>query len=221
VIHRDPIKTYNKYPLAQLSKLAPDIDWSAFMNAVGVTDKVDYLLVSQPSYVTAYGQLLNREALPTWKNYLKWRVLSEFAPYLGKDFVDTNFAFAGTVLRGIPENRPRWKRGLTLIESSIGEGLGKLYVARHFPPQNKQRMETLVSNLLTAYRQSIDNLDWMSVQTKQAAQQKLAKFTVKVGYPKQWRDYSTLKIVADDLVGNVMRAQQFEYQRQITNSANH
>lgn len=215
VVNRDPIKTYNKYPLAQLNKLAPGVDWVAFMNAAGVTGKVDYLLVSQPSYVTAYGQLLTREALPTWKNYLKWRVLSEFAPYLGKDFVDTNFAFAGTVLRGIPENRPRWKRGLTLIESSIGEGLGKLYVARHFPPQNKQRMETLVNNLLAAYRQSIDNLDWMSAATRQAAQQKLAKFTVKVGYPKQWRDYATLKIVADDLVGNVMRAQQFEYQRQL------
>ncbi len=215
VTNRDPVKTYNKYPLDQLSKLAPDVDWSAFINAAGVSNKVDYLLVSQPTYVTAYGQLLRKESLLTWKNYLKWRVISDFAPYLGKDFVDTNFKFAGTVLRGIPENRPRWKRGLTLIESSIGEGMGKLYVARHFPPENKQRMETLVGNLLAAYRQSIDSLDWMSAATKQAAQQKLAKITVKVGYPKQWRDYSTLKIVADDLVGNVMRAQQFEYQRQL------
>jgi putative endopeptidase len=220
VVNRDPVKTYNKYPLNQLSGLAPDIDWPAFMNATGVTNKVDYLLVSQPSYVTGYSQLLHRESLQTWKNYLKWRVVSEFAPYLGKELVDTNFAFAGTVLRGIPENRPRWKRGLTLIESSIGEGLGKLYVARHFPPENKQRMETLVGNLLAAYRQSIDGLDWMSATTKQAAQQKLAKFTVKVGYPKQWRDYSTLKISADDLVGNVMRAQQFEYQRQLNKLGN-
>ena len=215
VVNRDPVKTYNKYPLDQLSKLAPDVDWPAFMNAAGVTSKVDYLLVSQPSYVTAYGQLLKKESLQTWKDYLKWRLLSAFAPYLGKEFVDTNFAFVGTVLRGIPENRPRWKRGLTLIESSIGEGLGKLYVTRHFPPENKQRMEALVANLIAAYRQSIDSLDWMSDATRQAAQAKLARFTVKIGYPKQWRDYTALNVVADDLVGNVMRAQQFEYQYEI------
>ncbi len=215
VTNRDPVKTYNKYALNELSKLAPGIDWPVLLQSSGAAGKVDYLLVSQPSYVTAYGRLLNGEALATWKSYLQWRVVSDYAPYLPKAFVDSNFAFAGTTLRGVPENRPRWKRGLSLLESAIGEGLGKLYVEKHFPPENKQRMETLVGNLLTAYQQSIDTLDWMSDATKQAAKDKLAKFTVKVGYPQQWRDYSSLKIVADDLVGNVMRAQQFEYQRQI------
>ncbi|MGC3982990.1 MAG: M13 family metallopeptidase [Steroidobacteraceae bacterium] len=215
VVNRDPIKTYNKYPLDQLSKLAPGYDWSAFFKASYVEGKIDYLLVSQPSYVTAYTRMLSKEPLQTWKQYLKWRVISDFAPYLSKTFVDTNFEFAGKVLRGIPENRPRWKRGLTVVESSIGEGLGKLYVDKHFPPENKQRMEALVGNLLTAYKQSIDTLDWMSPATKQAAQEKLAKFTVKVGYPQQWRDYSTLTFANNDLVGNVMRAQQFEYRRQI------
>ncbi len=215
VTNRDPIKTYNKYPLDQLKTLAPAFDWPVFMQAAGVVNKVDYLLVSQPSYVTAYSQLLRSEPLPVWKAYLKWRVLSDYAPYLSKAYVDANFDFAGKTLRGIPENRPRWKRGLTLVESAIGEGLGKLYVTKYFPPDNKQRMEVLVGNLLTAYRQSIDNLDWMSDTTKQAAQQKLAKFTVKVGYPQEWRDYSALKTVAGDLVGNVMRAQQFDYQREL------
>jgi putative endopeptidase len=215
VLNRDPIKTYNKYPLDKLSKLAPGFDWPGFMQAAAVTAKVDYLLVSQPSYVTAYAGFLRSVPLQTWKQYLKWRVISDYAPYLSKPMIDAEFAFAGTALRGIPENRPRWKRGLTLVEASIGEGLGKLYVAKHFPPQNKQRMEALVSNLLRAYQQSIAKLDWMSDPTKQAAQEKLAKVAVKIGYPQQWRDYSTLHFAPDDLLGNVMRAQQFEYQRQI------
>lgn len=218
VINRDPIKTYNKYALnklSKLSKLAPGFDWPGFMRASGVQGRVNYLLISQPSYVTAYAQLLHSRSLPTWKAYLKWRLISEFAPYLSRQFVDANFAFAGTALRGIPENRPRWKRGLTLLEAALGEGLGKLYVARHFPPENKQRMEMLVSNLLTAYQQSIASLDWMSDATKTAAQAKLARFSVKIGYPQVWRDYSALRISADDLLGNVMRAQQFEYRRQI------
>lgn len=215
VKNRDPIKTYNKYPLAQLRKLAPDFAWPEFMSSAGIEGKVDYLLVSQPSYVEAYARMLRTQPLETWKRYLKWRVISDYAPYLAKPFVESNFAFEGTTLRGIPEQRPRWKRALTLIESSVGDGLGKLYVAKYFPPENKQRMQKLVSNLLTAYGQSIATLDWMSDTTKAAAKEKLAKFMVKIGYPEQWRDYSGLRIEADDLVGNVMRAQQFEYQRQI------
>jgi putative endopeptidase len=215
VTNRDPIKTYNKYPLAKLKTLAPGFDWPGYLKAIGVADKVDYLLISQPNYVTAYSKLLRSESLQAWKNYLKFRVVAEYAPYLSQPFVDTNFAFVGTTLRGIPTNRPRWKRGLTVIESSLGEGLGKVYVAKHFPPENKQRMEKLVSNLLAAYRESINGLDWMSPATKQAAQEKLSKFTVKIGYPQQWRDYSTLQIAADDLVGNVTRAQRFAYQRQL------
>jgi predicted metalloendopeptidase len=215
VINRDPIKTYNKFPLNKLAALAPGFNWPRYLQAVGVADKVDYLLISQPSYVTAYAKLLGSESLQAWKNYLKFRLVSDYAPYLSQNFVDTNFAFVGTTLRGIPANRPRWKRGLTVIESSLGEGLGKLYVAKHFPPQNKQRMEKLVNNLLAAYRESINSLDWMSPATKQAAQEKLAKFTVKIGYPAEWRDYSTLQITPNDLAGNIMRAQRFSYQRQI------
>jgi predicted metalloendopeptidase len=215
VVNRDPVKTYNKYGLNDLPKLARDIDWSGYIRALGVAGKAKYLLVSQPSYVTAYTRLLNQESLQTWRMYLKWQLLSAYAPYLSKVFVDNNFAFYGTVLRDIPQNRPRWKRGLTLVESGVGESLGKLYVTKHFPVESKQRMEALVANLLIAYQQSIDTLDWMSDSTKQAAKEKLGKFTVKIGYPKQWRDYSSLEIKADDLVGNVMRAQQFDYQRNI------
>jgi putative endopeptidase len=215
VVNRDPIKVYNKYPLNDLQKVAPSYDWPAYLQAAEVAGKVDYLLISQPSYVTEVGKLVKAEPLATWKCYLKWQVITGAAPYLTKAFVDANFAFNATVLSGVPEIRPRWKRGLSLIEGSVGEGLGKLYVAKYFPPENKRRMEALINNLLAAYRQSINTLDWMSDTTKPQAQQKLFKLMVKVGYPDKWRDYSALRITADDLLGNVTRAQQFEYQRQI------
>jgi len=215
VTNRDPIKTYNKFLLAELPKLTSGIDWSTYLQAVGTKNKVDYVLISQPSYVTAYARILNKESLETWKVYLKWQWLSAYAQYLSKPFVEASFAFNGTVLRDIPQDRPRWKRGLAVVEAAIGEALGKLYVAKYFPAESKQRMQALVQNLMTAYQQSINTLDWMSDATKQAAQDKLSKFTVKIGYPDQWRDYSKLQIKADDLVGNIMRAQQFEYQRNI------
>jgi predicted metalloendopeptidase len=215
VVNRDPVKTYNKYALTELPKVSPRFNWDAYLQALGAKGRVDYLLISQPSYVTAVAGLLDKETLATWKTYLKWQLLSSYAPYLSKEFVDEDFAFTGKTLRDIPQDRPRWKRGLTVVESSVGEALGKLYVARHFPAENKQRMEALVNNLLAAYRQSINTLDWMSDATRQEAQAKLAKFTVKIGYPNKWRDYSTLQIKAEDLAGNVMRAQQFEYQRNL------
>ena len=215
VENRDPVKTYNRVELAALPKLAPGFDWDGFLREAGLAGKIDYLVVSQPSYVTGLAQLLESQPLSAWKAYAKLRVLNAYAPYLSKDFVDTRFAFVGTVLRGTPENLPRWKRGVTLVEGSLGEGLGKLYVAQYFPPESKARMEELVANLLTAYKQSIDKLDWMSPATKKQAQIKLAKFTPKIGYPKRWIDYSALEIKRDDLAGNVRRAREFEVNRQL------
>jgi len=177
--------------------------------------KVKYLIVSQPSYVSGLSQQFETAPLASWKAYFRARLLGTYAPYLSQDFVDTRFALVGTVLQGTPELAPRWQRGVALVEGSYGEPLGKLYVARHFPPGHKLKMEALVANLLEAYRQSIDSLDWMSPATKQEAQAKLAKFTPKIGYPTQWRDYSTLQIKRDDLVGNVMRASAFEADRHL------
>ena len=134
---------------------------------------------------------------------------------LPKSFVDERFAFASTVLRGIPENRPRWKRGVSLIDANLGEALGKRYVERYFPPQRKARMEAMVGNLLEAYRRDIETLDWMSPETRVGARAKLAKVVPKIGYPQVWRDYSALVISRDDLVGNVIRADAFEYQRNL------
>ena len=212
---RDPIKAYNKEDIAKLGALAPGFDWNAFVDAAGVKDKVDTVIVAQPTYLTGFAKLAATTQLPTWKAYLRWRVLSDFAPALSKRFDDESFAFNGTVLRGVPENRARWKRGIALINAGIGEELGKLYSAKYFPAESKARAQKLVGNLLAAFKQGIDNLDWMTPQTKQAAQEKLAKFTPKIGYPDTWRDYASLTIDKGDLVGNIARAAEFEYQRNL------
>jgi putative endopeptidase len=220
VENRDPVKTYNKVMFAKLAALAPGYDWQTYLVDSGVQGKTDYLVVSQPSYISGFNKLLQKTPLPVWKTYFRWRLLSDFAPYLSKRFVDERFAFYGTVLQDIPQNRPRWKRGIALVEGSVGESLGKLYVAQYFPPEAKARMDQLVQNLLAAYKADIDTLDWMSPQTKQKAQEKLAKFTTKIGYPPKWRDYSALQIARDDLAGNVIRARSFEYNRNLNKLGN-
>ena len=215
VENRDPVKTYNKTEMAKLPALVAGFDWTAYFAATGVRDKVGYVIVRQPSFFDGFGKLLEDTPLPVWRSYFKLHLLITYAPYLDKRFVDSEFAFADATLRGIPENRLRWKRGVALVEASIGEGLGRLYVAKHFPPQYKARMETLVQNLLTAYRQSIGTLPWMGPETKKEALAKLARFSPKIGYPDRWRDYGALAIDRDDLVGNVIRARRFEYERQL------
>jgi putative endopeptidase len=215
VENRDPVKTYNKSTLSELSALMPGYEWARYARSSGIDRKVDFVIVSQPTYLTALGKIMTSTPLPVWKAYFKWRVLSFSAPYLSKPFVDERFAFTGGVLRGVPENEPRWKRGITLLDASLGEALGKLYAERYFPPESKARMQALVRNLLEAYRRDIDTLDWMSADTKVGAQEKLAKIRTKIGYPDQWRDYGALKIARDDLLGNVFRANEFEYQRNL------
>ena len=212
---RDPIKAYNKEEIAKLGQLAPGFDWDAFIDATGIKGKVDTVIVSQPTYLTAFAKLVQKTPLPAWKAYFRWRTLSDFAPTLSKRFVDESFAFNGTVLRGVPENRARFKRGIALVNASVGEELGKLYSAKYFPAESKARAQKLVSNLLAAFKQGIDTLDWMTPQTKQAAQDKLSKFMPKIGYPDTWRDYATLTVDKGDLVGNITRATQFEYQRNL------
>ena len=215
VAQRDPIKAYNKVETAKLAQLAPGIDWEAYLDAAGLKGKVDSVIVGQPSYLTALAKLVASTPVATWKAYLRWHALSDTAPMLSKRFVDENFAFQGTVLRGQPENQARWKRGLTLVNAGLGEEMGKLYTAKYFPAQSKARAQQLVANLLAAFKQGIDNLDWMTAETKKSAQEKLAKFTPKIGYPDKWRDYSSLTIDKGDLAGNLMRAQQFDFQRNL------
>jgi putative endopeptidase len=215
VENRDPIKTYNKTAVADLRQMMPNYDWQAYVRASDIAGKADSVIVNQPSYFSGLDKLITETPLAAWKAYFKWHVLSAAAPYLSKPFVDERFAFTGTVLSGIPENRARWKRGIALIDESIGEALGKRYVAKYFPPQNKARMQALIANMLDAYRRDIETLDWMSTDTKKGAQAKLAKLVTKIGYPDTWRDYGTLQIARDDLWGNVVRAREFEYRRNL------
>jgi putative endopeptidase len=212
---RDPVKTYDKVAIKDLPNVAAGFGWTAYLDAAAVSGKVAEVVLYQASYLKDFGALFAKTPLSVWKAYLKWQVLRDYARFLDKRFVDERFAFYGTTLSGIPQNRPRWQRGVTLINEAIGEALGRVYVAKYFPPASKARMEKLVANLLAAYKQSIDDLDWMGRETKKEAQAKLAKITPKIGYPVRWRDYSRLVIAPDDLVGNVMRAHRFEFDRNV------
>jgi putative endopeptidase len=210
---RDADKTYNKYEIAKLKNITPAFNWDVFLKDSGITSPA--VIVAQPSAFTGFGEQLQKTPLPVWKTYLKWHLISSYAGFLSKPFVDQEFEFYGKTLQGIEEQRPRWKRGVEAEQSAIGEVLGKVYVAKYFPPEAKARMEVLVKNLLKAYEQSIQSLDWMSDDTKKKALDKLAKFTPKIGYPNKWRDYSSLSISPDDLMGNMMRAAEFDSHYQI------
>jgi putative endopeptidase len=212
---RDPVKTYNKIALTGLDATTPGYHWQTYLAAVGVAGKSDYVIVGEPSYFKAFGGMVQTEPLSAWQSYLRWHVVSTFAGVLPKDFVSADFEFYGTALRGTPQIRPRWKRGIAVVEEGIGFGLGKLYVARYFPPATKASMERLVDHLLSAYRQDVTQLDWMGPETKKQALDKLDHLHRKIGYPDKWRDYSGLVIRRDDLIGNVMRANEWEFKYQL------
>lgn len=212
---RDPVKAYNKFPFAKLNQLTKGFDWKLYLDTTGLTGKTDYLIISQPSYIKGMANVVQKQPLDAWKAYFEWQILRSNAANLSKAFVEENFAFYGTTLNGVTENRPRWKRAVSLVEGSLGEAVGKLYVGQHFPPERKAKMEILVKNLLRAFDQSVDTLDWMSPATRKEAKDKLSKFTPKIGYPNNWRDYSSVSIKADDLLGNHMRAIGYAYNRDL------
>lgn len=212
--NRDNVKTYNKRTRKELGRLAPGFDWKLYFDVVGAGVAED-LIVAQPSYFTAVAGMVDSAPLRIWKAWLKWKVVHQHASLLNRALVDADFAFYGSTLRGIPENRPRWKRAVAAVDGSLGEAVGKMYVARHFPPDAKLRMDAMVKNIIAAYGQAIRDVDWMGPRTKQKALAKLAAFNPKIGYPKKWRDYSALLIRRDDLVGNMQRAAAFEWNRQL------
>jgi len=211
VENRNPVKTYNRVALRALDASTPGYAWKTWLADAGLVGRVDTVVVAQPTYLRGFAETVEAVPLSAWKAYFKYRVVSAASPYLSKAFVDESFAFNGGVLAGTPTQLPRWKRGVALCEASMGEAIGRLYVAKYFPPTAKAKMDTLVRNLLEAYRQSIDGLDWMGPETKKEAQAKLARFTPKIGYPSKWRDYAPLKLEPGDVVGNLWRARRFEY----------
>jgi putative endopeptidase len=213
---RDALKTYNKHTLAALRALAPGLDWQVWLDGIGAPDGAfGEVVVRQPGAVETAAGLLDTVPLADWQAWLTFHHVRAAAPFLSSRFVDANFAFYGTLLSGIPELRERWKRGVDVVEGALGEALGKLYVARHFPPEHKAHMDRLVGWLVEAYRVDIEALAWMSPETRQRALDKLARFTPKVGYPDTWRDYSALEIDRNDLLGSVRRAAAFEVDRNL------
>ena len=173
------------------------------------------VIVSQPSFFEGAGALLASSELSVVKDWMRFHVVTSFAPYLSEAFSSANFDFYGRKLTGTPEQRPRWKRGVSLVEGVLGDAVGKVYVERHFPSAAKAEMDELVAWLLAAYAESIASLDWMSDATRKRALEKLALFTPKIGFPAKWRDFSSLEIAPDDLIGNISRAYAFELAREL------
>jgi putative endopeptidase len=211
---RDPYKNYNKMTVAQLDKLTPGLDWKTWFAQMGSTT-VDSVIVGQPEFYQTVGQLLKTKPVEDWKAYLTWQVAREFAPTLSQPFVEENFKFYGTTLRGAKAMRPRWKRVLDMQEDALGDALGQLFVKEYFKPEAKARYDTLVKNVVSSFADHIKNVDWMSAPTKVVALDKLHKITPKVGYPSKWKDYSNLTIDRSSLTANVMRANQWQYNYQL------
>jgi len=211
---RDPQKTYNLKSADEASELFPLLDtW--FEAADIVPEKRQEIVVSTPDFFAGAAALLVSESLPVWQEWLALRVINSAAPYLSAAFVDANFAFYGTKISGTPRNKDRWKRGVAVVEAALGEAVGQIYVARHFPEGHKARMQTLVGNLIEAYRESITDLRWMGEDTKAEALRKLGAFRAKIGFPDEWIDYSAVVIDPADLLGNVERAHNADVDRHL------
>jgi predicted metalloendopeptidase len=211
VQNRDPIATYNKLTLTELAALAPGLNWPVYLAAVGAP--ADNVVVGQPGYLAALSGLLRSVPLADWQAYFRFHLLDDYAELLSSPFEQLHFGFHQRTLSGVEEQRPRWKRGVELVNQSLGEISGRMYVQRYFGSEARRRMQALVANLLHSFDASIDSLEWMSPETRVEARRKLAAISVKIGYTDKWRDYSALEITPDDLVGNVMRAAQFETRR--------
>ncbi|WP_127819054.1 M13 family metallopeptidase [Microbacterium sp. CPCC 204701] len=216
VASRDAVKTYNLKTWEEVQALV-GVDLTPWLEGIAPEHTAAFteINVYQPSFLEGLGLLLVEDRLDDWKAWLRFAIVHSGAPFLSEEFVAENFGFYGTQLTGVPVNRERWKRGVSLAEAAMGEAIGRVYVERHFPPEAKEAMDELVANLIEAYRQSISDLEWMSPETRERALAKLDAFTPKIGYPLKWKDYSTLEIDATDLIGNVRRAHLWEHDRQL------
>jgi putative endopeptidase len=216
VATRDADKTNNPTKFADLQKLTPTFDWNLWFEGSGIDKKVlTESIVMMPSFFEGLSSVYSESNLDALNTWLSWNVISSKAAYLSQDFVDERFAFYGTKLTGAPVNRARWKRAVSLVEGSLGEAVGKIYVEKYYPPEAKAKMDQLVDYLIQAYRESIQELEWMSDETKKKALVKLDKFTPKIGYPTKWKDYSSIVIDRNDLVGNVKRVTSWNLDREM------
>jgi putative endopeptidase len=208
---RDPYKTYHKVTIADLNNMTPSIKWDDMMKNMNVTGKFDYLILGQPDFLKELQKQITSNSLEDWKIYMKWNLLSFAGNILSNDFVQESFNFNNKTLSGQKEIQSRWKRIVSFTDNLIGDALGKLYVAKYFPPEAKKKADELVSNLMNVYEEHIKNLDWMSDVTKKKAVEKLHAITRKIGYPDKWKDYDGLKISPDSFFQNVVNANQWNY----------
>ncbi|MDQ3522438.1 MAG: peptidase M13 [Gemmatimonadota bacterium] len=214
VRNRDREATYNLRTVAQLNTMTPGFAWAPFLRAAG-GESTPAVVVRQPDYLEALNREFTATPLDTWKQYMRFKLLDSYASVLSRPFVQAQFNFRSRTLQGVEEERPRWKRGVGAVQGAMGEMVGRMYVERNFQPAARARMQQLVDNLMVAFREGIDELEWMSPETKVQAQAKLASFNTKIGYPDQWRDYAALEVRAGDAVGNATRANRFGFQRMV------
>jgi len=214
VERRDPKSLDHKLSSGDLRKISPDFQWDVYFTKVGLPSLAS-LNVSAPNFFKTLNGEIDKESLPDWKTYLRWHLVHAGAAQLSSPFLNENFAFYGKTLQGQQELKPRWKRCTEYVDDYLGEALGQAYVEKYFPPEAKQKALTIVNEIRTAMEQDINSLDWMSPATKQQALTKLHAMANKIGYPDKWRDYSKLEIVRGDNLGNVDRARQFEFNRQL------
>jgi len=214
VERRDPDNTYHKKTIAELNSLSPNIDWKQHLDEMGI-DNIKEVIVNQPEFVKNLSSMVDKVSLDDWKTYLKWHVITNAAPYLSSDFEKENFSFYGKVLQGRKEMEPRWKRVLQTIDNEIGMDLGQLYVKRAFPPEAKKKAMEMINDIKAAFREHIQNLEWMSDETKKKALVKLNSFYPKIGYPDKWRDYSSVRISKDSYMANIIESDKFGFHRMI------
>ena len=211
---RDMVALYNRIPVAELPELMPKFDWATMLKAAELED-LDALVVTQVDYMRELDDIIADTDLDTWKAFLRWGLVNASATVLNSELDEANFEFYSKVLYGTTEQRPKWRRAVNLVNNHLGEVIGKVYVKEHFAPEAKERMLELVNNLLKAYKVSIEELDWMTPETKAQALDKLSKFTPKIGYPDKWQDYSALTIDENDLFGNTKRSAMVQYQQML------
>lgn len=210
----DVAKGNNRWTRSDFATRAPGLDWDTYFDAAGLGRQQEFI-VWQPGAATGIAALVHGQPLSTWKEYLAFRTVESASPFLPKAFADEQFVFYGKVLSGTPKQSDRWKRAVEVTDAALGEAVGKLYVAKYFPPSEKARAEAMVKNEIAAFAKRIDQLDWMSAETKAKAKDKLAILKVGVGYPDKWRDYTGLEVVPGDALGNARRASLFEYHRNL------
>lgn len=220
-IHRTPVqgrnseKAYNKKNLIELNQLTFNIDWKRYFKNIGITEQIDYVLISQPEFLAMFDRMLNDFSIEDWKAYIQWKVIRAYTRLLNKEIRDKSFNFYGKVLQGTQEQLPRWRIAQSSVNGNLGQPLGKLYVEKYFPKKNKDKMIGLISNLKQALHKRIGQYTWMSNKTKEQAKYKLKKMGVKIGYPDKWLDYSSVNIKPNDYFGNVIRLTEYDFLREI------